>query len=969
SSTSLYPWPAKRDALDVAIASFTENWDANQLAFRAASSPPKPAEHGEDRVHVLSDFGPDGHARHSTVFADGLNIPVGIMPLPRASGSKGDSVISYSIPTIWRLTDTDGDGVADHREPLYTGFGFKDTHGMSSNYNYWVDGWIYGTHGFANHSEVRDRAGNLTVLDSGNTYRFKPDGSSFEQWTWGQTNPFGLTFDSRGDIYTADSHSKPVYLVQPRGYYEGISKKHDGLGFAPAITADDHGSSAIAGIAFYAADNFPAEYRGNLFNGNPVTGRVNRDRLEWTGSSPRAVRMPDFVSSDDPVFRPVQVKLGPDGALWIADFYNPIIGHYEVPLTHPNRDHAHGRIWRVVWRGLNREIPAPTLPNFGSAGAEALVQLLADPNLAVRTLAANELVDRVGPAALPELRNAAKTALAQPNTPAALAIANTMERLGAGDDSLLFETLLHASDNTGIAALRILANRADLGGRGEVFFRALLAQTQPGFVWRGIAEVFARHPATWQAPLLLQMRERTPDNDEQLVYAIRLALKASIADATLEELTSFEAINPHAGAVLASVGLAVPRPLIAEYLLGYLQRIQFKADNAGELARHAVQYLPPARYDAISVLVESLQGAPLAQQLALAEGLALAAADKSRPLPAEVESWMKRVLVENAAGKDWLLARRALDAAKPILFPEMTAVVRRLSLDPKIQQYPLRDVALRTLPAVAENEVVFDTVLNDGVATTTLRKIAAEALGKVEPRTSAESALIKALPGASSDLALSIAIALAKSDTGAPLLVGEVAAEKVPARLLTHSYVAPALLNRGSELQARVAQLTANLPSENARLDAVIAARAMAYGRARPSLTRGGAVFTEQCAVCHKLRNTGGSIGPSLDGLASRGVSRLMEDILDPSRNIDPTFRLSTVTLRNGETRMGMNLQPQGDSLTLNDVAGQPITLAKHDVSSVVPVPTSLMPGVFETTLSQEDLFSLINYLISPAAK
>ncbi|MBI4622944.1 MAG: hypothetical protein HY736_06915, partial [Verrucomicrobia bacterium] len=300
TGTRLYPWPARTDALGEPIMSFEKNWDANALAFRATSTPPTPAERGADTVRVLSDFDPiNGRARKISVFADGLNIPVGVVPLPRRPGAKGDTVILHSIPSIWRLEDVDGDGRADTRERLFTEFGFKDTHGMASNFTYWIDGWIYGTHGFANRSEVRDRAGNLTVLDGGNTYRFRPDGSRFEQWTHGQTNPFGLTFDERGDVYTADSHSKPVYLLVHGGYYEGINKQHDGLGFAPPITLDNHGSSAIAGIACYTATQFPAEYRGNLFNGNPVTRRVNRVRLEWTGSTPKAVRMPDFLTSDD----------------------------------------------------------------------------------------------------------------------------------------------------------------------------------------------------------------------------------------------------------------------------------------------------------------------------------------------------------------------------------------------------------------------------------------------------------------------------------------------------------------------------------------------------------------------------------------------------------------------------------------------------------------------------------------------
>jgi hypothetical protein len=193
----------------------------------------------------------------------------------------------------------------------------------------------------------------------------------------GRTDPFRPGLQSARRRLHGRVPSKPVYLVLPGGYYEGIGKEHDGLGLAPAITTDDHGSSAIPGIAYYAADRFPAECRGNLFNGNPVTRRINRDRLDWRGSSPTAVRQPDFLTSDDPTFRPVQVKLGPDGALWIADFCNAIIGHYEVPLTHPrprprSRPHLARRVargWRQPPRSIARRSRGAL--HAGSRGAVA----------------------------------------------------------------------------------------------------------------------------------------------------------------------------------------------------------------------------------------------------------------------------------------------------------------------------------------------------------------------------------------------------------------------------------------------------------------------------------------------------------------------------------------------------------------------------------------------------------------------
>ncbi|MDB6079693.1 MAG: hypothetical protein JWO82_3440, partial [Akkermansiaceae bacterium] len=145
TSTQGYPWAARTDALGEPIPGFDRTWEEMAAFFKvpADGKTVTPPDHGSDTVRVLGDFGPDGKARSVRVFADGLNIPIGIQPLPRAPGEKGDSVIVHSIPSIWKLTDTDGDGTADQRERLYSGLGFKDTHGMSSNYELWYDGWIY----------------------------------------------------------------------------------------------------------------------------------------------------------------------------------------------------------------------------------------------------------------------------------------------------------------------------------------------------------------------------------------------------------------------------------------------------------------------------------------------------------------------------------------------------------------------------------------------------------------------------------------------------------------------------------------------------------------------------------------------------------------------------------------------------------------------------------------------------------
>src|SRR5436309_3543259 len=147
-------------------------------------------------------------------------------------------------------------------------FGFGDTHGMTSNFTWGFDGWVYACHGFSNTSTIKAKDGSSVTMNSGNTYRMKADGSHVEQFTHGQVNPFGLCFDPLGNLYSADCHTKPIMMLLRGGWYESFGKPHDGLGFAPEMCFHDHGSTAIAGIVYYAAEHFPPDFRDNMFVGN-----------------------------------------------------------------------------------------------------------------------------------------------------------------------------------------------------------------------------------------------------------------------------------------------------------------------------------------------------------------------------------------------------------------------------------------------------------------------------------------------------------------------------------------------------------------------------------------------------------------------------------------------------------------------------------------------------------------------------
>src|SRR5688572_18203978 len=356
---------------------------------------------GRDSIKVFEDFDENGRARKVTAFADGLNIPIGLYPYKNGA-------IAWSIPNIWYFQDTDGDGKADKRDVLFGPFGWeRDTHGNQASFRRGFDGWIYATHGYNNISNVRAKDGSEVRMQSGNTYRMRLDGSHIEQHTYGQVNPFGMCFDPAGNLYSADCHSAPIYELLRGGFYPSFGKPHDGLGFAPTLMEHSHGSTAICGLMFYADDQWPEEYQNNILIGNVMTSRINRDTLISHGSTKTAREEQDFVSTTDPWFRPVDLQLGPDGALYVADFYNRIIGHYEVPLMHPGRDRERGRIWKISYVGNGDNAKAPgKLPDFSRMHEGELIAEFRSANITRRMLAMNELVDRIGGAASDQLNKA-----------------------------------------------------------------------------------------------------------------------------------------------------------------------------------------------------------------------------------------------------------------------------------------------------------------------------------------------------------------------------------------------------------------------------------------------------------------------------------------------------------------------------------------------------------------------------------
>lgn len=927
--------------------------------------PVKPFEKGRDIVSVLEDRDGDGRAEVAHEIVGNLNIPIGVTP-------TAGGVIYYSIPNIYfwpgdAAIQPQERGSPDNSKLLYSVFGSHDTHGMASSFTRWIDGWIYCCHGFSNTSTVKGADGAEVSMQSGNTFRIRADGSHVEQITHGQVNPFGLCFDPLGNEYSADCHTLPIYQLLRGAWYPSFGKPHDGLGFGPSMIHHNHGSTGIAGVVYYAADHFPPEYRDTVFIGNPVTGIVNHDRLEANGSSFNAIEQPDFITCDDPWFRPVDLKLAPDGSLYILDFYNKIIGHYEVPLKHPGRDRFRGRIWRVVYTGADGQAPPPRkMPDLAKLPTDELAKKLGDPNLTVRVLAGEELVERQDLLAAEQLLPADSSEESALRRAHGLWILERKVQGGLSDEQI--ERLAQdASRVVRVHLMKALAERAgwtssqlDLAGlvRGKL-------DDSDAFVRRAAADALGRHPTSESVEPLLKLWATTPSEDSHLIHVVRMALRDHLISADMYAKIAPLAANAAYAARLAEVSLGVHTPDAAEFLFGWLLKGPQTTEQLPDFVREAARWLPEAKLPELCSWAESRgkESLPLAwhltlslhrsaqeRKLTLPESYSAAATRTGGALLDSSESWLVQSGIEMAGEMrlKTLYERLAALAAPETKFPEQ----RARAIDACVASD-----AERSVPLLSQ-------ILGSAAEPAALRQKAAAALANIDvPR--ARQELVKHLRLASDRLAIEIAAGLASRKDGGEMLLAEIAAGKASPRLLQEAVVQERLRKANvKDIDERLEQLTVGLPPADERIKQLLAARRDGFGEAKPDAELGKAAFQKTCAACHRLSGAGGKVGPDLDGVGLRGVERLLEDMLDPSRNVDQAFRSTQINTVDGRTISGLFLRNEGAVLVLADSQGKEIRVPESDVEERALTSLSPMPGNVADLLPEADFYNLLAYLL-----
>ena len=366
-------------------------WSSTALEYPVdANENPAAAEalyksKARDKV-VVFDRPFAGGVQEPRVFADGLAIPEGVLPY------RDGAIVQHGHDVVF-LRDTDGDGKADKREVLLTGFGVQDSHLFPHQFTRAPGGWFWLAQGAFNSGKVTTTKGDTIDFPSTRMARFRPDGSFFEPTSTGPCNIWGLVLTGQGEafIQEANDYGYPVMPFHEYAWYPGCADRL-AKSYQPPFPVQAPqfklGGTGLSGLALSDPGVWPKGYADVMYVANPITSKVNAIQMKRDGAGYSLEKLADLVTCDDPFFRPIAMTMGPDGCLYVIDWYNKIISHNEVARNHPDRDKQSGRIWRIKPKGY----VAPAIPDYSKLSSADLIarlgaRIAGDAHLAWQTLA------------------------------------------------------------------------------------------------------------------------------------------------------------------------------------------------------------------------------------------------------------------------------------------------------------------------------------------------------------------------------------------------------------------------------------------------------------------------------------------------------------------------------------------------------------------------------------------------------
>lgn len=894
------------------------------------------------RVKVIEDSDGDGRLDRGTVFTEGLRFPTDVKVW------RGGLIVCDAPDILW-LEDTDGDGQADTRKKLYTGFETHNAQARVNSLQWGLDNWLYGSGGLFGGHIVS--ASGQTADVSGRDFRIRPDTGEIEPVT-GRTqqsrvrddwdNWFGCTNGALLLHYpVSDQYARRNPHIAPPSpqvhvpNYEG-SEQLFPIGELVRFTLSGPAGrpTSACGLGIYRDEWLGAEFAGDSFTCEPVNQLVHRLQLSRQGTTFSGKRPPDerdaeFLASTDRWFRPVQARTGPDGALWVVDMCRYVIEHPRwIPVeTLATLDVMAGQGLGRLYRVLPAHGEARKVPRLDRLKGEELAAALDTPNGTQRDLVHQLIIWRQDRAGTPTLQRLARES---PDPRVRVQALGVLDGLGALDDDLVTRALRDSHLEVRRHAVRLAEPRLDASPAvlKEVLKRA--DDDAPPVQLQLAYSLGASHAGT-AATTLGELAVRFA-GDPYLSSAVLSSLQSENVRVVLERVLAAQASNKGlpdelVDGVLRTAAELGDERATAGILATILQSGRPTNSAAPRPPADQAERNQASRYRAVARVLET------AERRQITLGLSLDGAARSN---------LETLLRQARAVTDDV---EKSDAAR---IAAITLLARSGSTsDDADRARTARDAELDRLGRLLAPR-------NSNALQNAALQLLAESGADVVPEL-----LIAAWNSASPSVRGTMLDTLLARDAWQAGLLDALEAGKIAPGDVDASRRGRLLAHRDEQVRTRAAKVLVVTADD----------RRKAIERYRPAANQAGhaesgkAVFAKVCANCHKLEEKGQQVGPDLAGLTNRSTEFLLAAILDPSQDVDARYMNYVAVRGDGRTVTGLLSDETSTSVTIVEQADKRHVILRRELEELRGTGKSMMPEGLEKDLSTDDMANLLAYL------